>query len=208
MNKSLSKIKVIASIIMVMFTHISFAENHGKNDSELAISDSTFTCIRDMTKVRDFYVGNIKGDLDKTIEIASSSTGGVYPAGSVIQLVPSEAMIKHEKGHSPETNDWEFFELNVTKSGSKIKKRGYTDVVNRFGGNCLDCHIKAEPQWDLVCDTGHGCDPIPLTKDMINVIQKTAVNCENTEPLSEKEVVTLKQLHKAMAAMLKNKPSK
>jgi hypothetical protein len=26
---------------------------------------------------------------------------------------------------------------------------------------CFGCHIKVRPEWDLVCETGHGCDPIP-----------------------------------------------
>jgi len=111
----------------------------------------------------------------------SFRSGGVWPPGSLVQLVPTEVMVKQPAGTSPETNDWEFFELNVSAGGSEIVVRGFTDVVNRFGGNCLDCHIKAEPQWDLICETGHGCDPLPLTQEMITGIQQSDPRCRAPE---------------------------
>jgi hypothetical protein len=128
---------------------------------KLEISDATFPCIRNLTKVRGFYVGNIKGDaanMQATLAVANSAEGGSWPAGSIVQLVPGEAMVKHGKGFNPATNDWEFFELDTTATGTKIKVRGFTEAVNQFGGNCLSCHIKANPGRDLICETGHGCD--------------------------------------------------
>ncbi len=47
------------------------------------------------------------------------------PSSSVIQLVPGEAMVKREKGFNPATRDWEFFELDVSKNGTQIRKRGF-----------------------------------------------------------------------------------
>ena len=32
-------------------------------------------------------------------------------------------------------------------------KRGTSDVVNAFNGNCLTCHAKAMPAFDMVCGT-------------------------------------------------------
>src|SRR5262249_8783803 len=99
--------------------------------------------------------------------------GAVYPPGSVIQLIPTEAMVKHDKGFNAATHDWEFFELDVSKDGTQIRKRGTVDVVNRFGGNCFGCHSAARPQWDLVCETDHGCAPLPVTRAMIGALQRT-----------------------------------
>ena len=65
---------------------------------KLPITSETFTCIRDMTKVRGFYVDNLKGDLEATLAVANSEIGGVYPPGSVVQLVPGEVMVKHGVG--------------------------------------------------------------------------------------------------------------
>ena len=160
-----------------------------------AIDENTFQCIRDMTPVRGFYVDNLHGEaaLEDTLNVARSETGGVYPPGSVVQLVPTEVMVKREAGFDPATKDWEFFELDVSPEGSAIRARGTTDVVNRFGGNCLDCHAKARPEWDLICEQTHGCDPIPLTPVMVRAIQKTDPRCEPVE-LTEEETQMLKAL--------------
>ncbi len=176
----------------------AIADDHAKKTKDLtSITGDTFQCIRDMTAVRGFYVDNLLGDLDATLEVANSETGGVYPAGSLIQLVPGEAMIKREKGFDEGTKDWEFFELIATKDGTKINKRGTTDIVNRFDGNCLECHVEAEPQWDLVCEQDRGCDPIPLTPTMTRAIQKTDPRCAPTA-LTDEEKEGLQMLMEMM----------
>ena len=98
------------------------------------ITEASFGCIRKLEPVRGFYVGNLLGNIEGTLKVARSETGGTYPVGSVVQLVPTEAMVKREAGYNPKTNDWEFFELAVTPSATKINVRGSTEVVNRFGG--------------------------------------------------------------------------
>jgi hypothetical protein len=155
----------------------------------------TFRCIRDMTPVQHFYVDNLQGPgaLVQTVAVASSAEGGVYPPGSVVQLVPTEVMVKREPGFNPATRDWEFFELDVSAEGSSIRARGFAEVVNRFGGNCFACHVKARPEWDLICGKDHGCDPIPLTPAMISAIQKTDPRCEPV-PLTDAETEALKAL--------------
>jgi hypothetical protein len=168
----------------------------------LAISESSFRCIRDMHPVRGFYVDNLLGDLDGTLKVANSATGGAYPPGSVVQLVPGEVMVKREPGFNAATKDWEFFELDVSDKGSVIRKRGFTEVVNRFGGNCFGCHAAAKPEWDLVCETSHGCAPIPLTTPMIRGLQKTDPRCKPTE-LNAEEKAGLA----ALAELMKPKPA-
>lgn len=164
---------------------------------DLVIDSSTFECIRDMTPVRGFFVDNLEGNLEGTVKVSEAGEG-VYPPGSVVQLVPGEAMIKRTKGFSPATSDWEFFELDVTGEGSSIRARGFVDVVNRFDGNCFACHIKANPGRDMICETGHGCDPIPLTPLMIKAIQNTDPRCDPM-PLPDEQIEALKQLKAAMA---------
>ena len=152
-----------------------------------------------MTAVRGFFVDNLLGDMEQTLEIAHSPTGGKYPPGSVVQLIPGEVMVKHQEGYFPATKDWEFFELDVSKEGSEIKKRGFVDVVNKFGGNCFACHIQARPEWDLVCEKGHGCDPLDLSQEMITAIQKTDPRCEDNPELNDAEKKALQDLMKALA---------
>jgi len=151
------------------------------------ITDATFGCISELTPVDRFFVGNLEGDLEATLAVAQSETGGTYPVGSIIQLVPTEAMVKRAPGYSAATKDWEFFDLDISPTGTKILTRGHADVVNRFGGNCLECHEKAEPQWDMICSTDHGCDPIPLNDAMIRALQKTDPRCEATELTTEEQ---------------------
>jgi hypothetical protein len=164
------------------------------NAGTLQIEADDFVCVQDMTPVRGFFVANLMGNLDETMAVAQSENGGVYPPGSVVQLVPGEVMVKHPAGFNPATRDWEFFELDVTPAGASIRARGFADVVNRFDGNCFACHVKAEPQWDMICETGHGCDPIPLTRAMVEVLQKADPRCESSRHLTEAETALLKAL--------------
>jgi hypothetical protein len=170
---------------------------HGGWAGDSAIDDKTFNCIRDMTPVRGFFVSNLQGDLEATVAVSHAGTGK-YPEGSVIQLVPTEVMVKREPGFSPATQDWEFIELEVSDQGSKIRSRGTVDVVNRFGGNCFACHVKANPGRDMVCEQGNGCDPIPLTPTMIRAIQNTDPRCEPVE-LPPEQLEALKQLQASLA---------
>jgi mono/diheme cytochrome c family protein len=118
----------------------------------VAITETSFKCIRDLHAVRGFYVDNLLGNLDGTLAVANSPTGGVYPPGSLVQLLPGEVMVKREAGFNAATHDWEFFELDVSPQGSVIRKRGFTEVVNRFGGNCFGCHAAAKPGGTSVRD--------------------------------------------------------
>jgi hypothetical protein len=137
------------------------------------VTAASFTSLRHLTPVRGFFVGNLLGDLDATLHVANSRSGGVYPPGTVLQLIPTEAMVKHRAGFDPATRDWEFFSLAVSPAGTKILSRGAADVVNRFGGNCAACHSAAQSKFDMVCEHDHGCAPLPVGDDVIHAIQKS-----------------------------------
>ncbi len=203
-NKIILLALVVGGIVFLIYKWFSHQSEIEKN---LNISDTSFSCIRDMTKVRGMYVDNLVGDIASTVAVANSRTGGEYPPGSVVQLVPTEVMVKHPRGFNPATKDWEFFELEVSKGGSTIKKRGFVDVVNRFNGNCFDCHIKAKPEWDLICETGHGCDPLPLTKEMLSAIQKTDPRCATNETLTKEEIAAIGQLQNIIKGFMAQKKS-
>ncbi|GAA6133925.1 hypothetical protein NBRC116188_07140 [Oceaniserpentilla sp. 4NH20-0058] len=171
-------------------------------DKPLEIDAKSFGCMLDMTPVRGFYVDNlIPGELDKTVAAANAEKT-VYPAGSVVQLVPDEVMVKRQSGFNSATKDWEFFELNVNQEGSQINKRGFVDVVNRFGGNCFGCHIKAKPEFDMVCENSHGCDPIAIPRPIITLLQKTDARCGGRYTPQPQEIEMLKQFKAAIAAQM------
>ena len=170
------------------------------------IDTKSFRCITKMTPVRQFYVDNLRGNLDATLAAANSATGAAYPPGSVIQLIPTEAMVKQDTGFNAATHDWEFFELDVSKQGTQIRKRGTVDVVNRFGGNCFGCHAPAAAQWDLVCESGHGCAPLEVTHAMTRALQRTDPRCDNP-PITPEDAEALKQLEQLLKAPLGEIPT-
>jgi len=43
-----------------------------------AFEEPVFSCIRDMTPVRGFYIDNLLGDLEATKAVAESEEGGTY----------------------------------------------------------------------------------------------------------------------------------
>ena len=194
MNYYLVK-KSIYTLIIFCLTSLSvYAETALINDQKIIetkntlaamvidIDDNSFSCIRDMTSVRHFYVDNLLGNIEGTLAVANAPEDALYPEGSVVQLVPTEVMVKRKSGTFPATGDWEFFELEVNEDGSKIAKRGFVDVVNRFGGNCFICHAPAREKWDFICESGHGCDPIPIDHKMTGALQRSDPRCGEAEP--------------------------
>lgn len=159
----------------------------------IEITEASFGCIRDLKPVRGFYVGNLLGNIDATLAAANNTDGATYPPGSVVQLVPGEAMVKHHPGYNAATKDWEFFELDALPTGTRIRVRGATDVVNQFGGNCLTCHAQAEAKYDMICEQGHGCAPIPVTPVMARAIQNTDPRCPKMD-LPADQAAALQQL--------------
>lgn len=168
--------KVLVSSALAITSFYSIA-------SEIKITDKDFKCLTEMTPVRGFFVDNLLGNIKDTVAAAKAKKGSIYPVGSVVQLIPTEVMVKREKGFNQVTKDWEFFELNVNEKGSKINVRGAFEVVNKFGDNCFACHVKAKPQWDMICESTHGCDPIILpngekvSRKFINSIQQADPRC-------------------------------
>jgi hypothetical protein len=168
--------------------------------TKVKVDDSSFKCMTDMTPVRHFYVDNLLGNVAQTVAVAQAGRGD-YPEGSVLQLMPNEVMIKHEKGFSPATRDWEFFFIDVSPTGSKIYKRGFAEVNNRLEMNCFACHVKAKPEFDFVCEQDHGCDPIPVTRAMFGALQRTDPRCKNRGPTSAEDAEALKQLGEIVKAL-------
>jgi len=52
----------------------------------------------------------------------------------------------------------------------------------------------------MVCESTHGCDPIPLTRDILTLLQKTDLRCEDMPPLSVEDQEKLAALQQMMQA--------
>lgn len=148
-------------------------------DQDLNMQASDFECIKNGTYIGPYYITNKLGadNLAEAVKVAKSSKGGTFPPGTIIQLLPMEAMVKRINGWNPTTNDWEFFSLAITGSVTTIKSRGAEYTKNFANLNCFSCHSKAAPQWDLVCGSNHGCDPFPATDQFVLDMQNADPRC-------------------------------
>jgi len=93
----------------------------------------------------------------------------------------------------------------VDKDGSKILRRGFAEVNNRFDMNCFACHAQARLEFDLICEQGHGCDPIPVTRAMSAALQRTDPRCKNQQPVSAEDEQALKDLGEFFKALKMSK---
>lgn len=144
-----------------------------------------FDCLQnsEWTTVGASRYKNVLGHTDEMLAVAHSLDGGTFPVGTFVQLVPFEASVKRGKGFSDASDDWEFFSLGVTSTGTTITTRGGDESVKNFAGlSCLDCHDKAAPQWDFICgdqDGGntHGCASLGISGAELATFQSSDARC-------------------------------
>ncbi len=171
-----SQLKTLSVIVL---SSLIISQSYSADDSKkVDVSESTFKCLSALAASGRFFVDNILGNLDATLSVANSSSGGNYPPGSLLTLVPDEAMIKHQEGWNPVTNDWEFFLLGLSAEGTSILARGGAEVASP-SGSCFGCHQLARSEWDLVCGVDHGCAPIAFTLEQIRDAQAMDPRCIN-----------------------------
>src|SRR5947208_16252474 len=103
---------------------------------DIAVSEQTFGCILDWPQVRNTRIKHSDPEqLKEAMRIFRDSIPDTaYPVGTILQLVPFEAMVKHPREKFPKTNGWEFFALDVSCSGTNIRDMGdnvymYSQVV-------------------------------------------------------------------------------
>ncbi len=196
----MSAYTVWASVALVLLS--GAAPSARATENAIPVDDSSFKCLNQMVKVRHFFVDNLLGNRAATVAVATRDSG-TYPPGSVVQLIPGEVMVKQPQGFNAFTHDWEFFELDVSAQGSKIRRRGFADVNNRFGGNCFGCHASAKPEFDMICELDHGCAPIPVTRRMIAALQHTDPRCPGSEQVSADDRKALDELGEVVKGMMK-----
>lgn len=146
---------------------------------DLVITARSFGCLLDLPKVRNTRIQN--PDPDKLREAIRIFTDSVpdkeYPTGTLLQLIPTEAMVKHERAAFPNTNGWEFFALKVSADGTTILDRGDKVLNTSLKKPCLDCHSPAA-KFDFVCEKRHGCATIPVTDLQIAALQSADPRCK------------------------------
>jgi hypothetical protein len=199
MKRSFAGLPIAAkfSCLAAILFFVGYVQADEMSERKFKVDDSTFKCILKMTSVKHFFVDNLAGNLAGTVAVAQAGKGE-YPEGTLLQLIPNEAMIKQQKGFSPATNDWEFFALSSDEHGSKIVSRGAQEVNNFLGLNCFECHKAARAEFDLVCEQDHGCTPLPLTRAMFHAVQHTDPRCQPPDPVSTEDAAALKEVGPAI----------
>ena len=96
-----SNVRVLmASLILVGVSSPAYTAS---NVTSVNVDADSFGCIREMQPVRHFFVDNLLGDTESTVAAANAPEGAPYPVGSIVQLVPTEAMVTPIKAvtHEP-----------------------------------------------------------------------------------------------------------
>src|SRR2546430_2772619 len=98
---------------------------------DIAVSEQTFGCILDWPQVRNTRIKHSDPEqLKEAMRIFRDSIPDTaYPVGTILQLVPFEAMVKHPRDKFPKTNGWAFFALDVFGAGTSIRAPA-DNVVN------------------------------------------------------------------------------
>src|SRR5262245_15313091 len=139
-----------------------------------------FQCITNGKPVpgKHFYIWNkSRRLLRKAVRISKKGKEGLhYPVGTVLQLLPAEAMVKRAKGFNPEGDDWEFFQIKPSATGSTILSRGKGEVAN-FIGSCQSCHMSLAGKYDAVCEFVIGASGLGLTDEQLAARQAADPRC-------------------------------
>ena len=162
----------------VLVAGLGFCMVSSVSADDLAVSEQTFGCILDWPKIRNTrfkHADPVK--LKEAMRIFRDSVPDKdYPVGTILQLVPFEAMVKHPREKFPKSNGWEFFALEVSEAGTTIRDRGDNVINLLLGAPCLSCHQPAA-KFDFVCEKGHGCAPLPIDDQKIGELQRADLRC-------------------------------
>ena len=133
------------------------------------VPESVMSCVATGSKVGHTWIQHADpARLKEAVRIYETKAESVdYPEGTVLRLIPQEAMIKRSKAAFPNTNGWEYFALAVTPQGTTVRARG-NEASNPLG-TCQNCHSGAS-KGDYICASG-GCTAVPLTEERIAAIQ-------------------------------------
>ena len=165
--------RLITPLVLCLYLAVNLSAD------DVVITEKSFGCVLDLPKVRNTRIQNPDPEkLKEAIRIFRDSVPNKdYPTGTTLQLIPTEAMVKHDRAAFPNTNGWEFFALKVSANGTTIQERGDKVINASLKKPCLECHSPAA-KFDFVCEKTHGCAPIPVTDQMITAMQSSDPRCK------------------------------
>ncbi|MFT6628711.1 MAG: hypothetical protein ACJA1R_001985 [Flavobacteriales bacterium] len=138
----------------------------GECEERFAVNEADFGCLTEWEGVRGFYMTNLLGNSAESLRIAEAGFAEPAPVGTVVQLIPQEAMVKLCPGTRPATNDWEYFVLGASAEGTTITERGFEDIENA-AGTCNSCHAGATAR-DFICEDTLLCAAAALPRPIVD----------------------------------------
>lgn len=124
--------------------------------AEFVAQASDFDDFAAWPQVRRYHLTNKLGQLTEALAVADAlgdTPELQLPVGTIVQLIPGEAMVKRGGGFQPEHKDWEYFVLGSVAGRTQIVARG---GIETNGGSCYGCHQLART-FDYLCDAAHDC---------------------------------------------------
>ena len=89
---------------------------------------SGLSAASDSPKIGGTYIKNADPErLQEAMRIFRDNVPDTeYPVGTIFQVIPFEAMVKHQQGTFAKTHDWEFFALDASAVGTKVTDEAKT----------------------------------------------------------------------------------
>lgn len=142
---------------------------------EFIAQQEDFECLTNWTLVRHFRIANMLGRLDEALAVAHGDAPFPYPPGTIIQLIPNEAMVKRGGNYDLDNANWEYFVIDPRSGETKITQRGRDEVSNAPIA-CFACHSAARAV-DFICESGNGCIELGLSQELVLAIQRNDPRC-------------------------------
>ena len=119
-----SRLAVSALKQSILLTGVSLCMVCSVLGDDIAVSEQSFRCINDWPKIRNTHIYNADPEkLKEAIRIFRDSVSDTeYPVGTILQLIPTEAMVKHSRGTFAKSNDWEFFLLRCFRGWNQDQR--------------------------------------------------------------------------------------
>ena len=95
MKQNLTKILAETGKVSFFAALLLCAGSVQAGEPKYKVDGSTFQCITKMTPVKHFFADNLAGNLAGTVDVAKAGKGQ-FPEGTVLQLIPNEAMVKQD----------------------------------------------------------------------------------------------------------------
>lgn len=143
---------------------------------EFVAMEGDFECLTSWPKVRRFRITNKLGRLDETLAVAHGELPPPYPPGTIVQLIPNEAMVKRGGNFDLDNSNWEYFVIDPNGGDMQIVQRG-RDEVRNAPIPCFQCHSAARDISDFICETTNGCIALGIPGDLIDRIQENDPRC-------------------------------